>query len=410
MKKKIAIIGSGITSCASALYFINKKYKVEVFEKKDVIGGILRDIKIDKKTFLSGPQYLEESTWINNFLNNKNLKNLLKKNNLYFGSFTDLFDKKPIFSNNFAHPITQKKFKNIKSKNIKTIVGRVESYQANISKPLLQWIKNFTTNINNVHFYCSEAMQIGRVYFKNSEKNLLKEKKSSKFADSLLGIPLKKKYKYFFTPRKGYDYFFKGVKYFLEKKGVKFYLNQPIKIKKEKTLKFLRNNNEIKADYYIWACNPVPLIKVSQDFVLDNPVVKISTLFFEVNSYKNISMDKYYQVFSNKTKINRIYIYKLSKRVCVNVECFFEKEINVKKIKKKTEKILKNFGHSFSKFDYFGSKTDLRHILYTENDLKSFKKFYKSSKFQNIIPGYWEEYGREKKISKLIKEFEKRVN
>ena len=115
-------------------------------------------------------------------------------------------------------------------------------------------------------------------------------------------------------------------------------------------------------------------------------------------------MDRYYQVFSNKTKINRIYIYKLSNRVCVNVECFFEKEINVKKIKKKTEKILKNFGYSFSKFDYSGSKIDLRHILYTENDLKSFKKFYKNSKFQNIIPGYWEEYGRKKnfKIDKRI--------
>ena len=68
----------------------------------------------------------------------------------------------------------------------------MESYQTNISKPLLQWIKNFTTNINNVHFDCSEAMQISRIYFKNSEKILLKEKKNSKFADSILGIPLKK--------------------------------------------------------------------------------------------------------------------------------------------------------------------------------------------------------------------------
>ena len=154
---------------------------------------------------------------------------------------------------------------------------------------------------------------------------------------------------------------------------MKFHLNQPIKIKKDKTLKFLRNNNEIKADYYIWACNPVPLIKVSQDFVLDNPVVKISTLFFEVNSNKNISIDRYYQVFSNKKKINRIYIYKLSNRVCVNVECFLKKKLTSKD--KKKQKILKNFGYSFSKFDYSGSKIDLRHILYTENDLKSFKKF-----------------------------------
>lgn len=410
MKKKIAIIGSGITACASALYLNNKNYKVEIFERKNVIGGILRDIKIGEKTFLSGPQYLEDSDWINTFLKNKIIKKLVKKNSIKFGSFTDLFDKTPILSNNFAHPITTKKYKYLNINLKKNIVSRVNSYQKNISQPLLTWIRNFSSDIEQLHSDCAKAMQIGRVYFKNSDKVVLSEKKKIKFADDLLGLPLKKNYESYFLPKQGYDLFFDEVKKFLTKRGVTFHLNIPIKITNNKSLKFFQNKSEIKADYYVWACNPVPLIKASQNFVLDNPVVKISTFFFEINSKQNTSVDKYFQIFSNKTKINRIYIYKFSDRICVNVESFFEKKPDIPKITKKVKKFLKDFGYSFSKIEFCGLKRDLRHILYTKKDLENFKKFYKDTRFDNVIPGYWEKGGREEKILKLFEEFKKRIN
>ena len=159
----------------------------------------------------------------------------------------------------------------------------------------------------------------------------------------------------------------------------------------------------------MWACNPVPLIKATQNHLLDNPAVKISTFFFEVVSPKNIELDKYYQIFSNKTKINRIYIYKLSKRLIINIECFFDQKIKTKDVINKSKEILKKFGYSFSKFEFIGVKKDLRHILFTEGDLRSFLNLYQDPSFRNIIPGFWEEYGREEKISKLFKEIDRRI-
>ena len=47
-KKKIAIIGSGITACACAMMLSKKKYKVEIYEKRRKIGGIIREIKNEK--------------------------------------------------------------------------------------------------------------------------------------------------------------------------------------------------------------------------------------------------------------------------------------------------------------------------------------------------------------------------
>ena len=110
MKKKVAIIGSGITACACAAYLSDKNYKVEIYEKKNVIGGVLRDISLKKKIFLCGPQYFEDSEWLKFFLKDSNLKNLFKKNVINYGSFTDLFDQKPIINSEFAHPVTSKDY------------------------------------------------------------------------------------------------------------------------------------------------------------------------------------------------------------------------------------------------------------------------------------------------------------
>ena len=409
MKKKVAIIGSGISACACAAYLSDKNYKVEIYEKKNEIGGVLRDISLNKKNFLSGPQYFEDSEWLKFFFKNSNLKKLFKKNIINLGSFTDLFDQKPIINTEFAHPVTSKNYNGLIKKKKNTIIDRVNSYQDNISKPLMKWIKNFTNDISEVHFECSKAMQISRVYFRNSSSLILKEKRKNKFSDKLLGVPLQKKYKKFFTPRNGYDLIFNEIFELLKKKGIKFNFNQSIKINKSNALKFFNNKKEIKADFYVWACNPVPLIKATQNHLLDNPAVKISTFFFEVVSPKNIELDKYYQIFSNKTKINRIYIYKLSKRLIINIECFFDQKIKTKDVINKSKEILKKFGYSFSKFEFIGVKKDLRHILFTEGDLRSFLNLYQDPSFRNIIPGFWEEYGREEKISKLFKEIDRRI-
>ena len=52
MKKKIAIIGGGISGCVIANYLASKGNKVSLYEKSNHLGGILKDQSFNKKTFL----------------------------------------------------------------------------------------------------------------------------------------------------------------------------------------------------------------------------------------------------------------------------------------------------------------------------------------------------------------------
>ena len=48
-KKSFAIIGGGLTGCASALYLRNKGHNVTIFEKEKNLGGVAKDLTFDNK-------------------------------------------------------------------------------------------------------------------------------------------------------------------------------------------------------------------------------------------------------------------------------------------------------------------------------------------------------------------------
>lgn len=409
-KKKIAIVGSGITACACAIMLSKKNYDVEIYEKGSKIGGILRDIQYEKNIFLSGPQYIERSVWFEKFLKNKSLKKLFKKIDIEYGSYTDIFDDKVSINKNYAHPVTKKSFEKLNINSKKSILDRINSYQPNISRPLSSWASNFRQDLEKIHYDCFKPMQIGRIFFSKSIKDTKKEKLKSITAGDLLGIPSKNTRRTYFVPKNGYNIVFEAVFKILKRHGVNFNFNSKIKINKKNKLVFLKENTEIKADYILWACNPVPLIKEVNNQILENPVVKINTFCFDIKLKSKLKNDIYFQVFSYKTYINRIYLYKINNKTKLNIECFFNKNLTENIIKKDSLKILKKFGYSVNNIKFITMKKDLRHILFTIKDLESFKKFYKNKNFQNIIPGYWEEYSREKKISKILKEINQKTN
>ena len=51
-KKKIAVIGSGISGI-SAAYFLSSKYEVDLFEKNNYLGGHTRTVKIKSDNNIS---------------------------------------------------------------------------------------------------------------------------------------------------------------------------------------------------------------------------------------------------------------------------------------------------------------------------------------------------------------------
>src|SRR5690606_34745441 len=57
MKKKVSIIGSGVSSLAASCYLAQAGYEVTIYEKNDSIGGRARQLKKEGCTFDMGPSW-----------------------------------------------------------------------------------------------------------------------------------------------------------------------------------------------------------------------------------------------------------------------------------------------------------------------------------------------------------------
>ena len=71
-RKKICIIGGGITGCTLAK-ILSKFHKVTIFERKPNLGGILEEYKKKNNFFLKGCQYIDFESPIVKFMSEKEL-------------------------------------------------------------------------------------------------------------------------------------------------------------------------------------------------------------------------------------------------------------------------------------------------------------------------------------------------
>lgn len=411
-KKSFAIIGGGLTGCASALYLKDKGYDVTIYEKDNELGGITKDLKFHNQIYFNGPNYLNPESLLIQLIKEKNFfnNNILTKN-ISYGSYTDIFGKKT-FDSDFAHPISFEKFKTKISLKIKpnNLLERIQHYPKKTSKDLINWCSRFENELIKLHPECSHSLGIGRVFFKNSEKELLIAKKKSNFYDNLLGIPnLNKLNTKFCIPKNGYDLFFQNLKKFLEEKHIKIILSSKILIQKEKDRIFFNASKKtIIADYFIWACNPVPLLVSLNIGKLDNPIIKTKILSCDLDENSKKVHNRYIQVFSKNSNIFRIYIYNLKKKNKLTVELMLNKKNNdIKKELKYSLNILSKFGYKFDTKNPIHETRQIRHILFTADDYKKFMKFEKISKNINIISGGWYLTGSQAKMNHIKKTIEK---
>jgi protoporphyrinogen oxidase len=409
--KKIVVVGGGISGCISALYLAEKNYQVDLFENFSNLGGIMRDYSFNNQVYLSSPHYLKtNSEWIKKLLKFKNIKKTLRKINVHYGSYNDLFGKE-IFYENFAHPTTLAKFKCITKKISNTLLSRLQCYQSNISIPLVTWLKKFNNKYDKIHCNCSKILAIGRVFFLNDIKKINLLKKKDTVYDELLGVP---NFKYgsnqAFLPVKGFNNFFFELKKILKKKGVKIHSEEKILLKKNNSgkLNIFNNKDEIICDHVLWTANPVPLIKNLEDKLLDNPFSKCFLLFINFCKVSKNIKDSYIQVFSKKSNITRIFVYKSYNIFKLTAEgVFTSKEINFEEEVNFIKKVLKKFFPGSQIQNTFQIKKILRHNLYTVRDFNLMEKVFTNKYHKKFIHGSWHIYNRDEKIINILENIKK---
>lgn len=421
MKKKknynISIIGGGISGCITALLLSKLGHEVTLFEKKNTLGGTIGDINNDEENFLNGPQYFDDnSLWLkeikklkifkNHFYNFYGSYKFNKKKMNIFKSYNDLFDNE-LTNDLFAQPITNKKFTNLNNLKKKVLLkDRLNSYQANVRKPIEDWCQNFSKKYNNLHESCSEVLSVTRILFLKDQKLIKKLKNNNKNANKLLGLPIIAKEDKFSIPKNGYNDFFNSLEKILRKK-VKIKLNSKIKVIKNDNgnIKLYNDSELIRSDKIIWAGNPIPLLNNLGYGSFDNPVVRTKVYCANLKFKKKYSSQNFYiQVFSKKTNIFRIYIYKLKNKFKITIETFVNERFE-KLNKKLLIKILKKFDIEVEISEAFIEKKEIRHVLITESDYNKFLKFEKEYKNKKIIGGGWHLFGRDKKIDYIMNNF-----
>ena len=405
-KKHIAVVGGGITGCVTALLAAKKGLDVSLYEISDSLGGVLKDLKAKDERFINGCQYFEPAKWFNELQTHKEYEEIFHKLTLSHGSYTK-FNNKSHAEKNYPEATFVDSFKNFKLnfKNQNNLADRYECYPKKISQYLKKWVKRFQINLEDLKWNAaSKGLLTSRIYLKKHLPEIIVYKKKDSLADELYGIPrteLNLKEVKAFLPRVGYDEFFSDIHKKLLNSGVKVFTKTPIRPNYSKNnFSLISGNKKIDCDYIVWSCNPTGLIKCYDNTKLQSKNIKVRVYCFNLNEKLNNHF--YTHVYTKNSSIFRIFLYRLSGKSKITLECFDEEE-NIKNITKNISKILKDFkiNTKLSKKNLKLVNRQRRYFLVSLSDEKTLKTFFKKTKNSNLICGAWNIYGREKKIDYL---------
>jgi hypothetical protein len=399
MKKKIIIIGGGITGCMAALYIDKKNFDVSIYESKNNLGGVLSDFSHKDESFLNGVQYLDVNTdWYIEI--EKLFRKKLNKFNHSYGSITES-ENSISFSDKFAVPV----FNNIELNSLKktkknNLSSRLSLYPKKISDFLNLYLKKFNISSKKISWDQACLLHIGRVTVIDDQKKLKKFKNLNKTADDIYAIEKKNFLKdqafNAALPTKGYNHFFNDFHKILKKKKIKIYLKNKIKPSWINGKLFLKTNDDksFSADHIIWTGNPTNLIKEILKKKIDS--VPLKMIQYSANVEKKV--DNFYtQIFSTKSNFLRFFSYNLDNKNKISIESIYDRNEN--NIKEKINILLKNinFNHKLTNEKIF-KNLSVRFNIVTKRDEKIFDELKRKTLNTNLICGPWNVYSRNDKI------------
>ena len=395
---KIAVIGAGSVGI-SVKYFLNRKQiDSTLYEATNNIGGILRDITVEGMNFFAGCQYFTNKEIAYKFMPKTGLKNFVYA----YGSYTDIFDEISV-STEFVGPTIKKQIelntpRDVNSLDI-SIEEKLKEYPPFIGFALQNWLAGLGINSSQMHQSSLLGLGAIRVYLPNQIEDVQIMRRDRPSASNFYGL-LHSNYSQddtFSVPCDGFNsYLDSNVLPEIIKDTD---TNVSLKIEINKGDFRLRGNKALKPyDKIIWTGNPNPILKCLNLPKLDSHNLKCKILVGEIN----IPVDKpfYIQVFSKKSNILRIYLYKIKDKSCFTIEKIEDLEPSDDTVKFAID-ILESFG-MIALLDLKTEKKQNRYILHTLDDYKSLKALNQILSSTNLIPAGWHLYGRDLKVGFVL--------
>ena len=403
MKKKITIIGAGITGIYAAILLSNKGHSVSVYESKKEAGGILRDLNNNENKFFKACQLINaKSIWF------KYLKNISKVKfdtlSPSYGSYVEN-NNEITFSEKFSVPVFKKIDikKKMSGKKSTSLKDRINLYDTKSKNFLESFLSQFNIDTSTINSNCAINLQVNRITSLSQLDKLKIIKDNDLTYDEIYAIDLEKLMNLSYTialPQKGYDNFFDTLVQ-TQKDKINFYFNEKIKpIWTNGKLSIKTKNNDIESDYILWTGNPTPLLNSFSIKKMNSAIIKVRQISFNLSSSnKNFF---YIQIFSLILPIYRIYIYQINNIKKISIE-MIKCEMEVNTIIQKLKKILKVFNISIIiDLNSISESNYIRHDLITLNDQKLIDNLNNYKNEEKLIEMPWDIYGRDAKINHIV--------
>lgn len=400
-----AVVGGGITGCATALELTRLGFQVTLYEAKPLLGGILRDLESDGRWYFNGCQYLRtEQAW------HKALPDALQDNlyrfDHYYGAYTDL-GFGPVSHEDFEAPVFDAPPDGMADPDTyrvcASLADRMRCYPPAIGEAVLGWLRHLGADPEVIDAGNAYNVQLGRLYLRGGDKEIEALKTGSPVADDLLGLPRTVRGEgrpIGSLPLNGYNAFFGVFENILIEAGVAIRTGQPVVPRFEDDTAILRLRGEtLWPDLIVWAANPTPVIAAAGLGRLDDPFVDITVSAGSISGPGLPADPHYVQVYSTDSPVTRIFIYPRDGGHCVTVEHMPDGR-SLPDLQTHVQEICRSF-YGDVRIEIAVQQPQRRHIFFSPADRARFDAFRDlcETRYVNFVDGAWESYARDPKIN-----------
>lgn len=405
--KTAVVVGGGITGCATALDLTRLGFRVTLYEAKQELGGILRDIECDGAWYFNGCQYLRtEQTW------HKALPDALRQHLYRFahynGTHTDL-GFGTVLHEDFEAPVFDVPANGLADldacQKCSTLADRMRCYPPAIGEAVLGWLRHLGVDPEAIDAGNAHNVQLGRLYLRGSDAEINALKANSPVVDDLLGLPRMVRG----APRpigslpvNGYNAFFDVFAAILAEAGVRVRTGQPIVPRFEDSTASLKLRGEmLRPDLIVWAANPIPVIAAAGLGRLDDPVVNITVSAGSIYGSGLPDDPRYIQVYSTDSPVTRIFSYPREGGHCVTIEHMPDAR-SLPELQAHVQEICCSF-YGDVRIEIAVQQSQRRHIFFSPADHARFDAFRDlcTARYVNFVDGAWESYARDTKINTI---------
>lgn len=393
----LSIVGAGSTGLITLSVILENNLECKVYEATDRIGGVLRDINQQKSFYFSGCQYLSTNNFWFSSLPNQGLLHF----NQNYASFTDLFGSESI-SREFSGPVCDNNLfpLEIRMNLQSSIYEKLLGYPSLVKEGLLNWLTMLGINPRNFHTASLKPLGISRVHFRSQDEKvntlrgkdpMLAEYLGIPFANHGLDLPV-------VIPKFGFSSYFDNHVY--DKYESSIIKSSTVQIKFQSGSFTLKSNKftHIESQKILWSGNPNPIFRSLDMNPLDSFNFKCQLICGEVTNWDDEPF--YVQVYSRRSKVFRIYLYKLDGVSRFTLEKAYGDE-TIESACIFAEEILGKLNLQI-KLEPRGIWKQNRFNLFTLKDYKSLTDLDSFLQDTNLISGAWLEYNRDSKVSKII--------